>query len=421
MRVPSRCGCLVLSLGLAAAMPGIAVRAQNVPDSRIDAIERQIQRLQQDHERQIRDLQQELRRVRQEMATQSDQLKQSQDQAKASQEEARQARAAAAAAQTQTQAQPPTPSKPVVTPTEKGVQIGGVNFSFGGFIEGAGVYRSRNLVYDLPTDFQGIPFKNSVLAHEHEFRGSARESRFSLLGTGDVDATTHLAAYVETDFLSAAVTSNQRESNSYTPRLRQAYGTVDLDDLGFHFLGGQAWTMLTTNSKGIVPRTEAIPLTIDMQFVAGVEWLRQPQARFVEKFSDTVSAGISFEQPQAFFPPSPFAVPAGVNVNNPGGGGSGFLNSTTTYSNDLIPDMIAKVAFDPGWGHYELKGLARMFTDRVGHTNHETWGYGGGAAALLPPIPTYPDFQMHRPGGTGIGRYGTALLPDVALGSGNTL
>src|SRR5258708_16850238 len=165
MRVPSRCGCLLLSLGLAAAMPGIAVRAQNVPDSRIDAIERQIQRLQQDHERQTRDQQQELQLVLQEMATQSDQLKQSQDQAKASQEEARQARAAAA----QTQAQPPTPSKPVVTPTEKGVQIGGGYFFFFGFIQGAGGCRPPDLLRHPPTRLQLLPSNNSVLAPPHTY------------------------------------------------------------------------------------------------------------------------------------------------------------------------------------------------------------------------------------------------------------
>lgn len=425
MRVQTLGGLLLSGLVLAAAMPLVPARAQtptqNTPgtsDSRIEAIERQIQRVQQENERQIRALQEELQRVRQQMAVQSDQLKQSQDQAKASQEEARQARAAAAQGQAQTAAQ--TPSKPVVTTTEKGIQIGGVNVMLGGFVEGAGIFRSRNEVSDMSTDYATIPFKNSVLAHENEFRGSARQSRISLLATGDVDATTHLAAYFESDFLSAGVTSNSRESNSYTPRLRQAYGTVDLDESGFHVLAGQAWTMLTTNSKGIEPRSEALPLTIDAQYVPGFNWARQPQARFVEKFSDTVSAGVSFESPQANFPSGAFTAPAGVNINNPGDS-AGYLNATTTYSNDIMPDIIAKVAIDPGWGHYELKGLARVFTDRAAGTTHETWGYGGGPAAIMPLIPTYLDFQVSGLVGAGIGRYGTTLLPDAALSSSNSL
>src|SRR5258708_22418229 len=98
--------------------------------------------------------------------------------------------------------------------------------------------------------------------------------------------------------------------------------------------------MLTTNSKGIVPRTEAIPLTIDMQFVAGFEWLRQPQARFVEKFSDTVSAGISLRQPPTVFPPPPLPPPPGGHVHNSRGRGPGFLHSTPNHSNHPLPHHI---------------------------------------------------------------------------------
>ena len=244
--------------------------------------------------------------------------------------------------------------------------------------------------------------------------------QISLLVSGDVSQETHLAGYLESDFLASGTTSNSRESNSYVPRLRPGYGTVDLDGPGLHILAGQAWTLLTTNTTGIVPRSEQIPLTIDAQFVPGFNWTRSPQARFVEKFSDVMSAGLSFESPQPVFPPSPFAAPAGVNVDNPGNS-AGFLNATTTYSNDIMPDIIGKLAFDPGWGHYELKGLARMFTDRANGTTHYTWGYGGGGAATMPIIANYLDLQVSGLVGAGIGRYGTSLLPDVALSGSNSL
>jgi hypothetical protein len=397
---------------LAAATTGVPALAQQPPAARIEAVERQIRAMQQEHDRQIQALQEEVQRMKQEMATQSDALRHSQDQVNASQEEARQARAAAAQAQEQT--------KSAATLSEDGsLQLGAFRLKPGGFTEGAFIYRTRNEVADIPTQFNNIPFKNSPLAHEQEFRGTARQSRLSLLGTADVDPTTHLAFYFESDFLSAAVTSNSRESNSYTPRLRQGYGTIDLDDYGLRVLAGQSWTMLTTNTSGIAPRSEDLPPTIDSQFFPGFDWIRVPQARVVEKFSNQVSAGISFESPQAIFPPSPFAAPAGVNVNNPGDGA--FLNSTTTYSNDIMPDIIGKVAFDPGWGHYELKGLARMFTDRANGKTNYTWGYGGGVAAALPLIPEYLDLQLSGLVGAGIGKYGTSLLPDVALSPDNSL
>jgi hypothetical protein len=41
------------------------------------------------------------------------------------------------------------------------------------------------------------------------------------------------------------------------------------------------------------------------------------------------------------------------------------LNSQTACSNDTIPDVVEKLALDPGFGHYEVFALQRWFTDRV--------------------------------------------------------
>src|SRR5207302_6036297 len=67
------------------------------------------------------------------------------------------------------------------------------------------------------------------------------------------------------------------------------------------------------------------------------------------------------------------------------------------------------------------KGLVRMFTNRANGTTHDVWGYGGGAAVTLPLVAKYLDFQLSGLVGAGIGRYGTGLLPDVALSSNNSL
>ena len=124
-------------------------------------------------------------------------------------------------------------------------RLGGVTVSLGGFIELAGIFRSRNEVADIGSNFNtGIPLPQSALYHENEFRASSRQSRLSLLVQGDVDPHQKLAAYFETDFQGSAPTANSVESNSYNLRLRQAYGTYDNTDLGFHFLGGQAWSLL---------------------------------------------------------------------------------------------------------------------------------------------------------------------------------
>jgi hypothetical protein len=316
--------------------------------------------------------------------------------------------------------------EPVVTVKNGGLQVGPVNIRPGGFIEAAGIYRTKNQVADVGSDFnQGIPFKSSPLAHENETRFSARQSRLSLLITGDVSPETHLAGYYEMDFLASGVTSNSRESFSYTPRSRQLYTTLDKDDWGFHLLGGQAWSLMTTNTKGIIPRMEQIPLTIDAQYVVGFNWLRVPQFRVVEDFGSGIWGGLSLESPQIVTSPitAPTATCAAtqgnapcVNYTNPGNS-AGLLNSSTTYSNDHVPDVIAKVAVDPGYGHYELKGLLRTFTVRAGNSNNNTLGYGVGGAATMPIIPSHLDLQLSGLAGSGIGRYGSGQLPDAAFAS----
>ena len=55
--------------------------------------------------------------------------------------------------------------------------------------------------------------------------------------------------------------------------------------------------MVTAEKVGLGVRNENIPQTIDGQYVPGFSWLRVPQIRFVEKFNDTFSVGISLESP----------------------------------------------------------------------------------------------------------------------------
>jgi hypothetical protein len=101
-----------------------------------------------------------------------------------------------------------------------------------------------------------------------------------------------------------------------------------------------------------------------------------------------------------------------VNASNPGGS---LLNSGASYSNDIMPDIVGKIAFDPGWGHYELKGVLRGFTDRTNHNNETTIGGGGGASATLPIVPKMLEIQASFLAGEGIGRYGSGQLADATF------
>jgi hypothetical protein len=294
--------------------------------------------------------------------------------------------------------------------------LGEICFTPGGFIELAGIFRDPNLVSDVETNFGAIPFRNSPLSRENEFRFSARQSRFSGMFAAKIDPTLKITGYFELDFLGAAVTSNSRESNSYVPRIRQLFTAIDSLDTGWHVLAGQAYSLITTNAVGITPLKEQIPLTIDPQFVVGFNWTRNPQIRVVKDVAPGLWAAVSLEAPQSVLPPSPFAAPNGVSVNfNNPGDPTGQLNSTTTYSNNSAPDIAAKLAFEPGFGHYEVKGLARFFNDRVIGRTNDAVGYGVGAAATFPLLDRRLEFQVSGLVGQGIGRYGTTLLPDFAL------
>jgi hypothetical protein len=313
----------------------------------------------------------------------------------------------------------PTPSGP---PLGKGqFRVGGVTITLGGFTELTGIYRSRNENADVASSWSGIPMKNTPQAHESEFGMTARQSRFSMLVEGNIDAAQKLSGYGEFDFQGAAPTANSVESNSYNPRVRVLYGTYDNSDWGLHVLAGQNWSLLTMNKVGINPRQENVPLTIDAAYVPGFTWTRQPQLRVAKDFDDQrLWIAASLENPQTTFSsPTTTTTIDGQTVTSTLPGGSGFA-PTVNYSDNIAPDLIAKVAYDPGWGHYEAYGILRVMSDRVsfvgGGSNNNSIAGGGGAGMILPLIPGKLDFQGSFLAGVGIGRYGSAQLPDATVG-----
>jgi len=99
-------------------------------------------------------------------------------------------------------------------------QFKGLTLTPGGFLEGTMLVRTRNENADIANSYSAIPLNGSSNAQLSEFRGTARNSEFSLLLQGTAGSA-KLKGYVETDFLGAAPTANYVESNSWTPRLRQ--------------------------------------------------------------------------------------------------------------------------------------------------------------------------------------------------------
>ena len=232
-----------------------------------------------------------------------------------------------------------------------------------------------------------------------------------------------LSMYGEFDFLGGAQTANSNESNSYNPRIRNVYGTVDwnMGDHGWHVLAGQNWSLVTLNNKGITPRNEQMPPQIDAQYIPGFNWTRQPQLRLTGDFLDhKLWIAVSAENPASTFGGT---VPA--NVTNIAPAGSGF-DAANSLSLNHMPDFVGKVAYEGMLGdhsiHLEGFALSRTFTAHLngaGNVNKSGYGFGGGV--ILQVVPKVLDFQFSGMAGKGIGRYGSAQLPDVTFAADGSI
>ena len=276
-----------------------------------------------------------------------------------------------------------------------------------------------------------------------EFYGSGRQSRISMLAQGKLE-NMNMTGYVEADFLGAGVTSNNNQSNSYVLRQRQVWGQAALHN-GWTFTGGQMWSLVTETRQGLDNRTEALPMTIDPQYTVGFSWARQYGFRVTKNFSNKVWVGFSVENSQETITTHGNTANSFLlgSQGNSGGlynaainGCSTTLNAAGSSGYDLHQPCelllqrrrrtsSAKLAFQPGFGHYEVFGMLSEFRDRIfpnagaatptaaGAFNNSTWGGGGGANARWSMFQKHVDLGIHALAGNGVGRYGTSGLADV--------
>jgi Skp family chaperone for outer membrane proteins len=315
----------------------------------------------------------------------------------------------------------------------------------GSFVAAESVYRTRATSSDIPTPFTSVPLENTDAAHLSEFYGTARQSRLAFGAEGKLDNAT-LRGYYEMDWLGTGVTSNNNQSNSYVMRLRQIWGQASFKS-GLELEAGQMWSMATRYKTGLQLRTEQSPQTIDPNYNAGFVWERQYGARIVQNFGTKAAVGISIENPQTLAP-SGSGLPTNYLLGSAGTGG-GLYNSAgapgatssanlANYSWNLAPDIIVKAAADPGFGHYEVFGIARFFRDRVypgntttttttggvttttvtynsiGAYNDSTVGGGIGGSFQLPIMQKY-SIGASGLWGDGVGRYGASQIGDITL------
>jgi hypothetical protein len=367
----------------------------------------------------------------------------------------------------------------------------GITITPGGFLAAETVDRTKATGGDIPTAFSALPYEGADAYSLSEFYGSARQSRITMLAEGKTSWGT-MRGYYEADWLGTGVSSNANQSNSYVLRQRVLYAQAETNS-HWRFAGGQMWSLATEGRSGIpsAPSDILTPLTIDPNYVTGFVWTRQYGFRIV-KSSEHASFGISVENPQLLYTASlagntPYAV-LGSAGNNGGAYNAGISacspsTSIVNYTNQQVtdsggntvniavpvyktvnscanlanlsfnqaPDILAKLALDPGWGHYEIFGIAGFAHETVypGETTNSnlyggltdivsgltvapsltTAGYtsssitlgGVGGSLRVPVIKDKLTVGAKGLFGPGMGRYGDTTLADVTANSSGTL
>ncbi|MEO6924779.1 MAG: hypothetical protein ABI142_13205 [Bryocella sp.] len=319
----------------------------------------------------------------------------------------------------------------------------GVTITPVGFFAFEGVWRQHALNSDINTPFNSIPFPSAAEGHVSELNFSGRQTRLG--GVFDASAgNTRLTAYFESDFLGVGTTSNDNQSNSYALRVRQAWGRAQLQN-GFGVSGGQMWSLVTEDGKGVENRTEKSPQSVDSQFVVGFSWTRQAALRVWQRWGAPTSqftAAISLEQAQI----TNFTVNGTAPTNyffSAGGSNGGAFNAAAnpsgaylaTYTNNVAPDVVVKGALDLPKAHLEIGGLARWMRNYYNPVSVVSGAYvydtsqqrsntkfAGGVFASARVSPNrHVNFEVQAMAGDGVGRYGTAQLTDATLRPDQTL
>jgi hypothetical protein len=445
------------AMAMAAARKGKHVRAVR---ERKPTVEKQIETLREQMESQQQAQKTQIEMLQQQLAASQAQLTQTQQQAQQAMQQAQEVLAgqqAATAQNTQAvgtlqtavtdltanaqsmastmQADQAATKKAIEHPDE--VHFKGVGLSFtNSFIEFATVNRTRATGSDIPTAFSSIPFVGADAGHLSEFEATGRQSRLALSFKGKIP-NADLQAYYELDWLGTGITSNNNQSNSYVMRERQLWAQAALHG-GLTVTAGQQWSLATETRHALDEKTEVLPNTIDPNYNVGFVWMRQPSLRVVQSFDNNKAwAGISVEAAQTLTPScvstantttttggvtTTTAVGCPTNyVLGAVGTGGGLYNATAAYSANLAPDLIAKLAFEPSFGHFEVFGITRFFRNRVypggaiPPYNDTTVGGGVGGGFRTAVMNKKVELALHGLYGDGTGRYASAQLSDTTL------
>ncbi len=300
-----------------------------------------------------------------------------------------------------------------------------------GFMDLTPLWRDKNAGSSMGSNFGSIPYNNTANGNLSEFRFSPQNSRIGFRIDGDWKGT-HFIGYNEFDFNGTSGSNGIAVSNgAFVPRLRLFW--ADVRKGKWEFLAGQSWSMLTPNRNGIsaLPGDLFFSQVIDINYVAGLTWTRQPGVRVLFHPDKHVTFGFSAEQPDQYAGGSAggsgITLPAALaglanaqlDVAQNVSSGQNILNQPT-----VTPDFIAKLAIDYSRVHFEVGGLESNFKTTTltapFTTHHTTQGAGllvGLNVALLKNLRLITTNFLSDGGG----RYLFGQAPDLVVRADGSL
>ena len=179
------------------------------------------------------------------------------------------------------------------------IHFGNASLTPGGWVDFTAYGRSTDVGSGTGTNFQSIPYNNTVNGDLSEVRFSAQASRISLRAD-EKFGQTRVFGYAEVDFNGYLPSNAYVSTNADSPRLRVYF--TDLARNKWEFLGGQSWSLLTPNRVGVSPFLSEIynTLHLDTNYTAGLTYARQAQIRAVYRFTPNVAWGLSAENPEQY-------------------------------------------------------------------------------------------------------------------------
>lgn len=273
---------------------------------------------------------------------------------------------------------------------DRGFRVGKTTVSYAGYVKldaitqrtSGGQLPSGSLLRDFLIPV-AIPVGGEPSGFDTDF--SARQTRFLFKTATDVGEEHTLNSHIELDF-NVTEGGDERISNSFTPRIRQAFITYD------NWLFGQAWS--TFMDVG------ALPDSLDFIGVTpGTPFDRQPLIRWTKG-----GLQLAIEQPE-------------TTVTTPTG-------ARLAPGDDSLPDLVAKYNFTGDWGRVSAAGILRnlrVTDDDFGAGTDNALGYGVTVSGKL-NLSDRDDLRFSATVGEGLGRYiGLNIVNDAAIDADGNL